>query len=69
MNLPSGWHNGTTGTCTFYCNADGNATGTVDGVALTISYYGTATIPIASTINGYSLPVTLSIAATCGVNW
>ena len=70
MNLDAGWHNGTTGTCNFSCNeATGTLTGSVDGVALTGTYYSTASIPITSTINGYSLPVVLSVASTCQVGW
>ncbi len=70
MNLDAGWHNGTTGTCNFSCNeTSGTLTGSVDGVALTGTYYSTASIPITSTINGYSLPVVLSVASTCQVGW
>jgi len=70
MNLDAGWHNGTTGTCNFSCNeSTGTLTGSVDGVAFTGSYYYTASIPITSTISGYSLPVILSKASTCKIGW
>ncbi|MDR1759732.1 MAG: hypothetical protein LBR60_04320, partial [Fibrobacter sp.] len=70
MNLPANWHNGTEGTCTFACNADGVFSGTVNGNA-TISgeWYATTKIPITSTINGYALSVTLDKPATCQIGW
>ncbi len=72
MNLPADWHNGTEGTCTFYCQTQANQgaiSGTVDGVPISGNYHTTVQIPITSTINGYALAVTLTNAATCGVNW
>jgi|SRR5690554_78271 len=69
MNLPADWHNTTAGTCTFSCNGDGALSGTVDGVAITGSYYGTASIPITSTINSYALAVDLGQAMSCQVGW
>jgi hypothetical protein len=70
MNLDATWHGGTAGSCNFSCNeSSGTLTGSVDGVALTGTYYYTASIPITSTISGYSLPVVLSKASTCQVGW
>ena len=70
MNLPSTWHNGTTGTCTFSCSDNtGSGSGTVDGAKLTGSYHLTVSIPITSTIGGYALPVNLSAAMSCQVGW
>ena len=69
MNLPADWHNTTAGTCTFSCNGEGALSGTVDGVAITGSYYGTASIPITSTINSYALAVDLGQAMSCQVGW
>ncbi len=69
MNLPESWHNETTGTCSFSCNIQGTINGTVDGVALSGSYYASASIPITSTINGYALEVTLNDAGSCSIGW
>lgn len=69
MNLPEDWHNGTNGTCTFSCNIQGAIDGSVDGVELSGSYFASATIPITSTINGYTLEVVLNAEGSCSVGW
>jgi len=78
MNLPTDWHQGTSGTCTFYCQVarnggDGSVTGTIDGVTFSGSDYVTAKIPITSTISGYALPADLTFNSAsvlkCGVVW
>lgn len=69
MKLSETWHNETSGTCTFSCQGSGEISGSVDGISFSGSYYVSTTIPITSTISGYSLSVSLNIPAKCKVGW
>ncbi|MCQ2061306.1 MAG: hypothetical protein MJY47_06935 [Fibrobacter sp.] len=70
MNLSENWHGSTSGTCTLGCDALNNkeASVTVNGTTKK-GYYITFSLPITSTINGYTLNVTVEGAAKCQVKW
>ena len=77
-NLPEGWHNTDT-QCNVYCQAQSpNFTVTIDEIELSgkvsgQNYVTKGGMPVAHTVGGYTIPVTVEIAAgdtvTCGVNW
>ena len=77
-NLPSGWHNTDT-ECNVYCNAStSNFTVTIDEIELSgkvsgQTYVAKGGMPVAHTVDGYSIPVKVEIPAgdsvSCGVNW
>lgn len=80
FNLPSGWHGaGDAGTCTFACQVDrggtgdGKITGSIGTVEIDGGDYVTATIDVANTIGGKSLPFVLNVGsnagASCFVAW
>lgn len=80
FNLPSGWHGaGDAGTCTFACQVDrggtgdGKITGSIGTVEIDGGDYVTASIDVANTIGGKSLPFVLNVGsnagASCFVAW
>ena len=76
--LTEGWHNSDT-ECNVYCNASTpNFEVEIDGITLSgkasgQTYVSKGGLPVAHTVGGYSIPVTVEIAAgdsvACGVNW
>ena len=77
-NLPDGWHNSDT-ECNVFCNAgSSNFTVEIDGITLSgkttgMTYVSKGGLLVAHTVGGYTMPVTVEIAAgdsvACGVNW
>ena len=77
-NLPNGWHNSDT-ECNVYCQAKtSDFTVTIDEIVLSgkvsgQNYVTKGGMPVAHTVGGYTIPVTVEVAAgdsvTCGVNW
>ena len=77
-NLPNGWHNADT-ECNVFCQAQtSNFTVTIDEIVLSgkvsgQNYVTKGGLPVAHTVGGYTIPVTVEIAegdsVTCGVNW
>ena len=77
-NLPEGWHNDAT-KCNVYCQAQtSNFVVTIDEIELSgkktgMNYVKEVGLLVAHTVGGYSMPVTVEVAAgdsvTCGVQW
>ena len=70
FDLPSTWHNGTEGTCTFRCDgANQPITITIGTQTSKADYSATLPIPVAKTINKTAMTVTLDVSADCQVSY
>jgi len=70
FDLPSTWHNGTEGTCTFRCDgANQPITITIGTQTSKADYSATLSIPVAKTINKTAMTVTLDVSADCQVSY